>query len=389
MPPERRKGGEAMEPNRTLDGMARPLIDWYRLHVRPLPWRENPTPYRVWVSEIMLQQTRIEAVLPYFDRFMAALPDVAALAGAEEELLLKLWEGLGYYSRVRHMQKAARMVMEEYGGRIPDRVEDLLRLPGIGDYTAGAVASIAYGRRAAAVDGNVLRVFARLTACRDDILRPAVKKELSGMVLAQIPEDAPGIFNQAVMELGETVCLPNTEPLCAACPVRPFCRGSAGGIARELPVRSPKKARRVEHRLILVVVTEEKTPRVLLRRRPGKGLLAGLWELPGLELPEASDDSRIREAAEKEAVKWGLRPASVRMLGGGRHIFSHVEWHMQGALLLLPPFDPPEGCRFVTGRELADDVALPSAFRAYTSLLPILLASEGAGGKDGKDVRVG
>lgn len=150
-----------MEPNRTLDGMARPLIDWYRLHVRPLPWRENPTPYRVWVSEIMLQQTRIEAVLPYFDRFMAALPDVAALAGAEEELLLKLWEGLGYYSRVRHMQKAARMVMEEYGGRIPDRVEDLLRLPGIGDYTAGAVASIAYGRRAAAVDGNVLRVFAR------------------------------------------------------------------------------------------------------------------------------------------------------------------------------------------------------------------------------------
>ncbi len=176
------------------------------------------------------------------------------------------------------------MVMEEYGGRIPDRVEDLLRLPGIGDYTAGAVASIAYGRRAAAVDGNVLRVFARLTACRDDILRPAVKKELSGMVLAQIAGGCPGIFNQAVMELGETVCLPNTEPLCAACPVRPFCRGSAGGIARELPVRSPKSPPG-RARLILVVVTEEKTPRVLLRRRPGKGLLAGLWELPGLELP--------------------------------------------------------------------------------------------------------
>lgn len=379
-----------MGSDRALDGMARPLINWYRLHVRPLPWREDPTPYRVWVSEIMLQQTRIEAVLPYFDRFMTALPDVAALAGAEEELLLKLWEGLGYYSRVRNMQKAARIIMEEYDGRIPDQVEELLRLPGIGEYTAGAVASIAYGRRAAAVDGNVLRVFARLTACREDILRPAVKKELSSVVLAQVPAEAPGVFNQAVMELGETLCLPNTEPLCAACPVRPYCRGSAEGIARELPVRSPKKARRIEHRLILVVVTEKHIPRVLLHHRPGKGLLAGLWELPGIARPETATDLQNREAAEKETAGWGLVPSSIRALGSGRHIFSHVEWRMEGLLLLTPPFDPPEEYRFVTGRELADDVALPSAFRAYASLLPILLAPDenAADAQKGKDVQI-
>lgn len=379
-----------MEPDKTLDGMAAPLLDWYRLHVRPLPWRETPTPYRVWVSEIMLQQTRVEAVLPYFDRFMETLPDVAALAEAPEELLLKLWEGLGYYSRVRNLQKAARIVVEEYGGYIPDQVEELLRLPGIGAYTAGAVASIAYGRRAAAVDGNVLRVFARLTACKEDVLRPAVKKALSEVVLSQVPENTPGAFNQAVMELGETVCLPNTEPRCGACPLRPLCRGAAEGITRELPVRSPKKARRVEYRLILVVVTEENVPHVLLHRRPFKGLLAGLWELPGLELPAESDDeSFLRAMAEQVASAWGIRPVSTQSLGKGRHIFSHVEWRMQGMLLMAPPFDPPADCRLVTAREMAEHLALPSAFRAYASLLPILLTRNGDGdglnkGKDGK-----
>ncbi len=355
--------------------MASPLIAWYLRHVRPLPWREDPTPYRVWVSEIMLQQTRIEAVLPYFDRFMQALPDIPALAEADEDLLLKLWEGLGYYSRVRNLQKAARQVMAEYGGRLPDRVEELLRLPGIGEYTAGAVASIAYGRRAAAVDGNVLRVFARLTACREDILRPAVKRELSGVVLSQVPDEAPGTFNQAVMELGETVCLPNTEPKCGTCPIRPFCKGAAQGIARDLPVRAPKKARRVEYRLILVAVTDEQPPRVLLRRRSAKGLLAGLWELPGVVLPGESDEAACLETVEKEVRGWGIQPVRMQPLGPGRHIFSHVEWRMQGMLLTVPPFDPPPNGRLVTGRELAEDLALPSAFRAYASLLPILLAS--------------
>ncbi len=374
------EGGVPLPINKPdLDGMAPALIGWYRRHVRPLPWREEPTPYRVWVSEIMLQQTRIEAVLPYFDRFMETLPNIRALAEAEEDLLLKLWEGLGYYSRVRNLQKAARMVMSEYDGRLPDRVEDLLRLPGIGDYTAGAIASIAYGRRAAAVDGNVLRVFARLTACREDILRPAVKKELSGVVLSQVPEEAPGTFNQAVMELGETICLPNTEPKCSLCPIRAFCRGAAEGIARELPVRAPKKARRIEHRLILVAVTDEQTPRVLLRRRSDKGLLAGLWELPGVVLPGESDEAACLETAEQEARRWGLHPDRIQPLGPGRHIFSHVEWRMQGVLLLVPAFDPPPDSRLVTGRELAEDLALPSAFRAYASLLPILLASGGTG----------
>ena len=219
-----------------------PLLAWYDKEARDLPWRQNTDPYRVWVSEIMLQQTRVEAVIPYYERFLAAFPDLKALADAPEEQLLKLWEGLGYYSRARNLQKAAREALSRFGG-LPGQVQELSSLPGIGAYTAGAIASIAFSRPVPAVDGNVLRVVARLTDSHDDVLSPAVKREAEKAVAAVIPHDRPGDFNQAVMDLGATVCLPNGAPRCEVCPLAELCLGLARSTAPELPVKTKKKER--------------------------------------------------------------------------------------------------------------------------------------------------
>ena len=231
----------AAEEGRRLAPYGRALLNWYDAHRRLLPWRLDAAPYRVWVSEIMLQQTRIEAVLPYFDRFMRQLPTIRDLAACGEDRLLKLWEGLGYYSRARNLQKAARVILEQYGGEMPGDYEALLGLPGIGEYTAGAVASISFGIPVPAVDGNVMRVLARLTANGEDILRPAAKRWFTAAAAAMLPPEAPGAFNQALMELGETVCLPNAEPRCGECPLAGACFARERGIARQLPVRAPKR----------------------------------------------------------------------------------------------------------------------------------------------------
>ena len=370
--------GERPVGLRSLEELAPSLMDWYNRHVRPLPWRESPTPYRVLVSEIMLQQTRIEAVLPYFDRFMEALPDIHALAQAPEDLLMKLWEGLGYYSRARNLQRAARQVEERFGGELPGSFEELLTLPGIGEYTAGAVASIAFDQPVAAVDGNVLRVLARLTDCREDVTRPQVKKRLAALADSLVPWERPGVFNSALMELGETVCLPNTQPRCEACPVREFCLAAVKGCARELPVRAPKKARRIEQRLVLVVIASGGEPMVLLHRRPEKGLLAGLWELPNLLADPSWDAAQRRRAAREQLHAWGVEPDSpLYELGPGKHIFSHVEWQMEGLCVTVSPFTVGEDYLWATGRRLAEELALPSAFRTYGALLPILLAGTG------------
>ncbi len=336
------------------------LLAWYEGHRRAFPWREEPTPYRIWISEIMLQQTRIEAALPYFERFMAALPTVAALAEAGEERLMKLWEGLGYYSRARNLQKTAKILMAEYGGELPASYERLLSLPGIGEYTAGAIASMAYGLPVPAVDGNVLRVSARLTNDEGDITRAPVKKRLREAICAMLPPDRPGEFNQAIMELGETICLPNTLPLCGDCPLREVCRGRLAGRPERLPVRAEKKARRVEQRTVLIVTA---AGRVLLRRREDKGLLAGLWELPSAE------GWLSPEEAAGIAAGWGARPETAEPVGPGKHIFSHIEWHMQGVLLHTPPFPPPERFLWADARQLREETALPSAFRTYSSRL--------------------
>ena len=338
--------------------MVQPLLDWYAVHARVLPWRSDRTPYRVWVSEIMLQQTRVEAVLDYFRRFMAALPTLQALAEADEQMLLKLWEGLGYYSRARNLQKAARTVMEQYGGRLPGTAEELRRLPGIGAYTAGAVASIAFGQRVPAVDGNVLRVLSRVTGYTGDITAPGVR-EKTGAALQEILPPQAGDFNQALMDLGATVCLPGGTPKCAECPLNGLCAAHREGKETAYPVKAAKKARRVEQRTVLLAMRDGK---IALHRRPEKGLLAGLWEFPSLD-GEQDGEQLLNVLTEKALDPVGLRPAIP-----ARHIFTHIEWQMHGWYVQCRGSGPSDWV-WVTPQELALQYPLPSAFRAFAKLL--------------------
>ncbi|MDR2686971.1 MAG: A/G-specific adenine glycosylase [Oscillospiraceae bacterium] len=326
--------------------MIRALLAWYERNKRALPWRDRvpPSAYHTWVSEIMLQQTRAEAVKPYYERFLAALPTVEALAGADDDRLLKLWEGLGYYSRARNLKKAAQAVVREHGGVIPSDPAALLKLPGVGLYTAGAVASIACGVPVPAVDGNVLRVCARLAADPADIALDQTKRGVAARLLRAMPRDCPGAFNQALMELGACVCLPNGSPGCGRCPLAEYCLAHAQGREADFPVKSPKKPRRVEERRLLILRCGDK---LALRRRPPKGLLAGLWELPeAFGLPEGLVLSR--------------EPA-----GQAVHVFTHIEWRMAAERVLLRAPLPGEGLAWVTQAQLERDYALPSAFAGF------------------------
>ena len=342
-----------MEHLDLLQKIPEPLLAWYGGQARSLPWRDNPEPYRVWVSEIMLQQTRVEAVKPYYARFLEALPTLEALAAAPEDQLMKLWEGLGYYSRVRNMQKAARQALEQYGG-LPASLEELRKLPGIGDYTAGAVASIAFGLPVPAVDGNVLRVAARLTNSRDDVLSPAVKRQVENALRGVIPPGRAGDFNQSLMELGAMVCLPNGEPRCLLCPLRGLCLGLAAGAAPELPVKAKKKPRKREEKTVLVLL--DRQGRAALERRPPKGLLAGMWQFPSL--PGRAGEAQARAAA----AGWGLSVLSASPLEPAAHIFTHIEWHMTGFLLRVEGQGP---FTWAAPEELEAAYALPAAFQAY------------------------
>ncbi|MCI8869900.1 MAG: A/G-specific adenine glycosylase [Lawsonibacter sp.] len=334
-----------------LEQLPIPLLMWYRENARVLPWRSRPTPYGVWVSEVMLQQTRVAAVLDYYRRFMEALPTVSALAEAEEDALMKLWQGLGYYSRARNLQKAARLIVERWGGSFPAAYEDIRALPGVGDYTAGAIASIAFGQCVPAVDGNVLRVAARLTGDEGDIAAPAVKRRVTQALARVIPADAPGDFNQALMELGATVCLPNGAPLCARCPVRELCRAHLTDRTACLPVKAPKKERRVEERTVFLIF---RRGRVALRRRPGRGLLAGLWEYPNERSP-----------ASGALEEWGVRGENLRPAGTGRHIFTHIEWRLTGLAADAAAEELPPGWVWAGREELLREYAVPNAFQAF------------------------
>ena len=330
------------------------LLAWYDEHARVLPWRSNPKPYYVWVSEIMLQQTRVEAVKEYFKRFIEALPDVETLANASEEKLLKLWEGLGYYNRVRNMQAAAITIMEEYKGTIPSEYDELLKLKGIGSYTAGAISSIAYGKRVPAVDGNVLRVMKRLAGSYDDIGKASVKKDLEETLGAIMPERA-GAFNQAVMDIGAMVCIPNGQPLCEECPLAKYCEARKQDIVMELPVKVKKKARRVEEKTILLIEYQGK---YALRKRAARGLLAGLWELPSVE----------GKCSRKEigtVLKRQMKEMKVEELGEAVHIFSHIEWDMTGYRISLA--EPLEQADYVwaSPQEVQEVYAVPTAFSKY------------------------
>ncbi len=333
----------------TLSQLPPPLLRWYRANARDLPWRRTQDPYRIWVSEIMLQQTRVAAVLGYYARFLEAFPTVEALAAAPEDQLMKLWEGLGYYSRARNLQKAARLVADR--GGFPDTYDGLLALPGVGDYTAAAIASAAFARREAAVDGNVLRVVTRLTDCRDDVAAPRTKQNIRAQVQAIFPEAEADvrIFNQSLMELGATVCVPGGLPKCLLCPARDLCLGRARGTAESLPVKAPKKSRRVEEKTVFLLLREGWAA---LRKRPASGLLAGLWEFPNVE-------GALDEPAAAVAVRaWGLEPRAWRNRLTAKHIFSHVEWHMTVYTLEVAGEGPPG----LTWVESLERHAVPSAF---------------------------
>ena len=351
-----------------LEILVEPLLHWFEGNKRILPWRDDPKPYRVWVSEIMLQQTRVEAVKPYFERFTTALPDVKALAECEEEALLKLWEGLGYYNRVRNMQIAARMVMDEYNGVLPADYEELQKLKGIGHYTAGAIASIAYQIPVPAVDGNVLRVISRVTADDADIMKASVKNAMEQDLLQIMPKTQAGSFNQALMELGATVCVPNGAPLCEQCPWHELCKARITGRIDSLPVKSKAKARRIEPRTVLVIKAEDK---VLLHKRENKGLLAGLYEFPNVE-GHLSEDEIVNYVKEK-----GLSPIRVKKLCDAKHIFSHIEWQMTGYAVQIDETEQQyQDMLFVDPVETEEKYPIPAAFSRYTAYMNIRLGNE-------------
>lgn len=349
-----------MEDN--LRKIPEPLVSWYRKKKRSLPWRDQNNAYYTWVSEVMLQQTRVEAVKPYFCRFIRELPDIQALADCPEEKLMKLWEGLGYYNRVRNMQTAARTVAEKYNGKLPESYEALLSLKGIGSYTAGAVASIAYGIPVPAVDGNVLRVVSRIRESREDIMKPSVRKEIEQALQEIIPADCPGDFNQALMELGAVVCVPNGQAHCEECPVAELCMACRNQTVDQLPVKAAKKARRLEDRTVLVIQDGDRTA---IRKRPDQGLLAGLYELPNVK------GILTKEEALEKTEKMGLEPLYIKELEPARHIFSHIEWRMTGYLIRVSSLEPTKNKKLIFADKRQSDrkYAIPSAFGAYVKYM--------------------
>lgn len=338
--------------------MREPLVQWYRENKRDLPWRENPEAYRVWISEIMLQQTRVEAVKGYYDRFLKTLPDVQSLAEAEEDQLLKLWEGLGYYNRVRNMQKAARQIMVDYHGVFPSDYEEIRSLTGIGSYTAGAISSFAFGKPESAVDGNVLRVLTRILADHSDIMKQSTKTKMEKALRKVIPEGSPSDFNQGLIELGAIVCVPNGEPKCQECPVSHLCRAREEGRISEFPVKKKAKARRIEDKTILVFRDDEE---IAIGKRDKKGLLAGLYELPNVS------GHLSRKEVENYCKEIGLLPIRIKKLPAAKHIFSHVEWHMIGYDIRVDELEKTNKKEFlfIHPGEIEKTYPIPAAFEMY------------------------
>lgn len=344
----------------SLDLIAKPLLTWYDSGRRILPWREDPTPYHVWLSEIMLQQTRVEAVKPYYDRFICRLPDIESLASVEEEELLKLWEGLGYYNRARNLKKSAIQISTEYGGKMPEDYDKLMELTGVGSYTAGAIASIAFGKPVPAVDGNVLRILSRLRADDRDIMDTKVKKAIEEELRAVIPRERPGDFNQALMELGATVCVPNGSPKCGQCPWKEICQAKRQGNASEYPKKRAKKARSIEKKTVLLIQYEQ---RIALNKRPSEGLLAGMYEFPSIE----------GHQEEKKVIAYlkqlGVMPLRIRRLEPAKHIFTHKEWHMTGYYIRVDDLTGMGEYVFVDPAEIKNKYPVPSAYAAYMKLI--------------------
>lgn len=344
-----------------LRAIEEPLLKWFQENKRSLMWRDDPTPYHVWVSEIMLQQTRVEAVKGYYVRFLKELPDVFALANAKEEELLKLWEGLGYYNRVRNMQKAARTIVEQYQGRIPDCYEELIRLCGIGSYTAGAIASIAYGQRVPAVDGNVFRVLTRICADDTDIMMPAFRKNLETVLKEVMSENSPGMYNQALMELGAIVCVPNGPAKCTECPLNQLCRAYELDRVYDYPVKSPKRDRTIEEKTVFLI---QDGSYAVLHKRPEQGLLAGLYEF--VNTKGHLDETDAIAFLQRE----GFDPLFIERQSDARHIFTHKEWLMRVYLVkIAEQIEIPKKYVYATSAQMKSYYPVPSAFRAVKELI--------------------
>ncbi|MBQ1902100.1 MAG: A/G-specific adenine glycosylase [Lachnospiraceae bacterium] len=348
-----------------------PAMKYFYENRRDLPWRKDRNPYHIWVSEIMLQQTRVEAVKSYYKRFMDELPTVAALAECPEDKLLKLWEGLGYYNRVRNMKKAAEVIMAEYDGSFPETEEEILKLPGIGPYTAGAIASIAFDEKCPAVDGNVLRIISRVSDDDSDILKDKTKRAVTERLREVMPEN-PGIFNQSLMEIGAMVCVPNGAAHCEICPWEKLCLAKKRGTIDQLPVKKKAKGRRIVDMTVFII---EDGGKVWLRKRPNQGLLAGLYEFPNQETYMTK--KQVVEYVEKH----GFDPVRIEKLEDAKHIFSHVEWHMKGYRIHVASIDEIDNAKdyFVDLDEVSKNYALPSAFQKYAEALNLLI------GKAAKD----
>lgn len=338
-----------------LSTIVKPLLEWYELNKRDLPWRHNPSPYRVWISEIMLQQTRVDPVIPYYNRFMSALPSVEALAEIPQDQLMKLWEGLGYYSRARNLQKSAQIICEQ--GGFPEDFKGWLALPGIGEYTAGAICSIALGLPTPAVDGNVLRVLSRVLGSDKDIMLPAVKKEFTEQLRAIYPKNQTSSFTQALMELGALICLPNGKPKCQNCPLNSQCTAHLKDLTEEIPVKTPKKGRRIEEKTVVIL---RHNSEIALQKRPSTGLLADLWEFPNL--PQKMSENEVLEA---------FNAVSIKPLPSSSHIFTHIEWHMAGFEVEL--MEKVKGYTWLSIRDVLAQKAIPSAYRAYTKYLESII----------------
>lgn len=339
-----------------LEKIVEPIVKWYKENKRMLPWRKQKNPYAIWISEIMLQQTRIEAVKVYYERFMREIPNIETLANIEEEVLLKLWEGLGYYSRAKNLKKAAIKICEEYGGNMPKYYEQLVDLPGIGEYTAGAIASIAYHERVPAVDGNVLRVISRIIGSTKDILLPDTKREMTAKLKAIMPKEA-GDFNEGLMELGERVCIPNGEPFCNNCPLQAYCVAYKQGLTNQIPVRIKKTKRKYEERLIFVLEWKDK---IAIQKRGEKGLLAGMYEFPNVMEKEGLIIKQILQT-------WNLEAEQKEALGKAKHIFSHIEWNMEGWRIKVK--NKNEQFIWAKKEEIIEKYAIPEAFGYYKNKL--------------------
>lgn len=329
------------------------LLPWYAQNKRDLPWRKDQEPYHIWLSEIMLQQTRVEAVKGYYSRFLDRIPTIKDLANADDEVLHKLWEGLGYYSRVRNLKKAARVIMDTYGGEFPGEYEKILKLPGIGAYTAGAVCSIAFGQRTPAVDGNVLRVVARLCNDTTPVDLPAYKKRVSERLTAVYPKDA-GAFTQALMELGATVCGPNREPDCKVCPCKAFCEGYRCGTAAELPVKLPRRSRKRQRMTVFILSCGNL---YAVQKRPETGLLASLWQFPNVQGKFATDE------AIAYVEQNGIKLTDIKRTVEKKHVFTHVEWDMNGVYMEVT--EPAGPYVWLSAEQIRKETALPTAFRQF------------------------